>query len=379
MTDETPTRLFALQRRERLMDELRLHGAVTVRDVAVTLGVSELTIRRDINSLAEQGLATRVHGGATLRSSLEPSLATGFGGRESTVAKYTIGMMVPSLDYYWPQVVSGARAHAAQLHTRLILRGSTYDVRDNRKQVQALARTPGLHGLIVAPLTAGETGVEMLRWLGSLPLPVVMAERRVRSSAAVQNLETVATDHSTGAAQAVRHLHAAGHERIGLLTEPGNPTTPHVRRGWRKAINALGLPGDVVNANAVSFGSTDREEVMDHILSQCTETRTSALVILSDPQAIAFEQHCIDRGLRVPDDMAIVAYDDEVARLGDPPITAVRPPKQYVGREAVDLLIARLESGRSRPAHHVMLNPELIVRESSDARPSSSRREMRGA
>jgi DNA-binding LacI/PurR family transcriptional regulator len=437
--------VFALQRRERLMDELRAHGSVAVRDIAVLLNVSELTIRRDINTLAQQGLVTRVHGGATLRSSIEPNLGSAVGSagvtrytlgmvvpsldyywpqiingaraaatqaqsrlllRGSTydvrddrkqvqalvntpgvhggatqsssnepnqastvvgagVTRYTLGMVVTSLDYYWPQIINGARAAATQAQSRLLLRGSTYDVRDNRKQVQALVNTPGVHGIIAAPDTAGAAGRDLLRWLDGLSVPVVLAERRAPESVPVQRLESVATDHAYGARRAVRHLHGAGHERIGLLAEPHSPTTAQVRRGWQEAIETLGLPADVVNTDAVSFNSKDREKVMDEIIAQCTATGTTALVILSDPQAVAFEQHCLDRGIRVPDDLAIVAYDDEVAHLGDPAVTAVRPPKQYVGREAVELLVARLESGRRRPIHRIELNPELIVRESS--------------
>lgn len=355
--------VFALQRRERLMDELRAHGSVAVREIALVLNVSELTIRRDINTLAQQGLVTRVHGGATLRSSIEPNLASTVVG--AGVTRYTLGMVVPSLDYYWPQIINGARAAATQAQSRLLLRGSTYDVRDNRKQVQALVNTPGVHGIIAAPDTAGEAGRDLLRWLDGLSVPVVLAERRAPESVPVQRLESVATDHAYGARLAVRHLHGAGHERIGLLAEPHSPTTAQVRRGWQEAIETLGLPADVVNTDAVSFNSKDREKVMDEIIAQCTATGTTALVILSDPQAVAFEQHCLDRGIRVPDDLAIVAYDDEVAHLGDPAVTAVRPPKQYVGREAVELLVARLESGRRRPIHRIELNPELIVRESS--------------
>ncbi len=357
------TPLFALQRQERLMHEVRTHGAVSVGTIAAVLGVSELTIRRDINALASQGLVTRVHGGATLRSSIDPSRSA---IRESTVSpRYTIGMIVPSLDYYWPQVISGARAQAAQLRSRLVVRGSTYDAGDDRKQVQALVNSPDVDGLIVAPSIAGPDGIEMLRWLDSLPIPVVLAERRVRFAAAATGLESVVTDHAAGAVQAVRHLAAAGHRRIGLLTEPESPPTPHVRRGWRKAITSLDLPRDVVNTDTASFGSQGREEVIDDILAQCASTGTTALLILSDPQAVAFEQHCADRGVRIPEDIAIVAYDDEVARLGDPAITAVRPPKQFVGRGAVDLMVGRLESGRSRPPHHVKLTPEMVVRESS--------------
>jgi len=357
--------LFALQRRERIMDEIREHGSVSVSDVAVRLGVSELTIRRDINALAQQGLVTRVHGGATLRSSIEPALAPGLAGHDPSVTKYTIGMVVPSLDYYWPPIVNGARAQALQLRARLMLRASTYDVRDNRKQVEALLNTPGMHGLIVAADQSGDEGLEMLRWLDSLPVPVVLAERRIRSAAGVHRLESVVTDHATGTAEAVRHLHESGHERIGLLTQSDYPTGRYVRRGWRSALKSLGLPTDVVQLNGIRFDTPGREREMDDVLDRCEKTGTTALIVLPDPQALALEQHCLDRGVRVPQDLALVAYDDDVARYGDPAITAVRPPKQFVGREAVNLLIARLEGGASRPAHRVKLSAELHVRDSS--------------
>lgn len=370
--------LFSLQRRERIMDEVREHGSVTVSEMASRLSVSELTIRRDINALAQQGLVTRVHGGATLRSSIEPGLTPGLAGHDPTLTKYTIGMVVPSLDYYWPPIVNGARAQATQLRARFLLRASTYDVRDNRKQVEALINTPGMHGLIVAPDTAGDEGIEMLRWLDSLPIPVVLAERRVRSAAAAQRLESVVSDHAAGAAQAVRHLYAVGHRRIGLLTQATNPTSSYVRRGWRKAIESLGLPADAADLDSSGFEGPDREAAVDEVLRRCAETGTTALLVLSDPPALLLEQHALDRGVRVPDDLAIVAYDDEVARFGDPAISAVRPPKQFVGREAVNLLIARLDAGPSRPAHRVRLNPELHVRESSQPAPVDAARNALG-
>src|SRR3954462_12133830 len=112
-------RLFALQRRERVMEELRRHGAVRVRDLAKVLGVSELTVRRDIAALAARGLLTKVHGGATLPTDLGPS------ARRPRPASnpFTIGMVVPSLDFYWPSVVSGARTAAVALGVQLQLRG----------------------------------------------------------------------------------------------------------------------------------------------------------------------------------------------------------------------------------------------------------------
>jgi len=357
--------LFSLQRRERLMEELRAHGAITVRDIAVKMGVSELTIRRDVNLLADEGLVSRVHGGATLPSPLDRSAA----GRAATHS-YSIGMVVPSLDYYWPQVISGARAAAEEQNLRILVRGSTYDAADNRRQVQALLDTQNIDGLIVAPDMGGEHGQELLRWLNALPIPVVLAERRAPAEVPAHRLEWVATDHAFGAGMAVRHLWQEGHRRIGCLTDSSSPTSPHVVRGWQQALAALKIPlKDSVHEDSVKQVDGGRSEHFDHVLELCAKTGTTAMLVHSDTQAVAFVQHCVDRGLAVPGDIAVVGYDDEVAYLAEPAISAVRPPKQYVGKVAVQLMAARLAEGRMRPVHRVELNPDLILRDSSIGAP----------
>lgn len=360
--ETTGKSLFSLQRRERLMEELRAHGAVTVRDIAAKLGVSELTIRRDVNILADEGLVSRVHGGATLRSPLDRSAVAGRPSPHS----YSIGMVVPSLDYYWPQVISGARAEAEEQNLRILVRGSAYDAADNRRQVQALLDTQNIDGLIVAPDMSGEQGQELLRWLNALPIPVVLTERRSPAEVPAHRLEWVATDHAFGAGMAVRHLWQEGHRMIGCLTDSTSPTSPHVVRGWQQAMAALKIPVEKsVHEDSAKLDNGDRAKHFDHVLQRCRETETTAMLVHSDTQAVAFVQHCVDRGVDVPGSMAIVGYDDEVAYLAEPAISAVRPPKRYVGKVAVQLMAARLAEGRMRPVHRIDLNPELIVRDSS--------------
>jgi DNA-binding LacI/PurR family transcriptional regulator len=364
--ETTGKSLFSLQRRERLMEELRAHGAITVRDIAAKLGVSELTIRRDVNILADEGLVSRVHGGATLRSPLDRSAAA---ARPSSPG-YSIGMVVPSLEYYWPQVISGARAEAEEQNLRILVRGSAYDAADNRRQVQALLDTQNIDGLIVAPDITGEHGHELLRWLNALPIPVILTERRSPPEIPAHRLEWVATDHAFGAGMAVRHLWQEGHRMIGCLTDSTSPTSPHVVRGWQQALAALKIPVEKsVHEDSAKLANGDRAKHFDHVLQRCRETETTAMLVHSDTQAVAFVQHCVDRGVDVPGSMAIVGYDDEVAYLAEPAISAVRPPKRYVGKVAVQLMAARLAEGRMRPVHRIDLNPELIVRESSVGAP----------
>lgn len=363
-----PKAVFALQRRERIIERLRAEGSVAIREIAAEFGVSDLTIRRDVTALEDQGLVSRVHGGAVLP---QPSNAhsTASGSRRPALV---IGMVVPSLDYYWPEIIRGARNEAATMNLRIIVRGSLYDAEDNQRQVQALLDTQNIDGLIVAPSTAGEAGHDLLRWLNTLPVPVVLAERRSPVAIPAHRLEWVATDHAFGAGMAVRHLWQQGHKNIGCISDSTSPTSKHVVRGWRLALSALGMDPDKAVHRDSAAGGEDRASHFDDILSLCAATETTGLLIHSDVQAVAFVQHCVDRGIDIPGSLAVVGYDDEVAYLAEPAISAVRPPKQHVGRHAVQLISARLSDGPRRPVHRVELNPDLIIRDSSVSAPGPS-------
>lgn len=103
------------------------------------------------------------------------------------------------------------------------------------------------------------------------------------------------------------------------------------------------------------------------ILDTCRATGTTGLLIHSDPQAVLLQQYARDHGWSIPGDLAIVAYDDEVAENAEPAITALRPPKQHVGRLAVESIVGRLTDGVDRPIQRTYLLPTLHARESSRA------------
>ncbi|WP_239144030.1 substrate-binding domain-containing protein [Actinoplanes philippinensis] len=329
-----------MQRHERLLTELRRCGAVRVSDLARDLGVSELTIRRDIAALAARNLCHRVHGGATLPSRPQPAPV-----RRTA---FTIGMVVPSLDFYWPPIVAGARAAGAALGVNVQLRGSSYDPEEDRRQIGRLVEAGQVQGLLLAPSLDGGDAATTLDWISRLPVPAILVERQPhRWTSAPRQIEWVRSDHALGLEIAVHHLYEQGHRRIGLLLSGGSPTSTYLLQGWRRACADLGLPGDAVNVPVKGL---------------------SAVIVHSDPQAIVVAQNAADQGLRVPDDLAIVSYDDEVAHLAEPALTAIRPPKNHVGRLAVELMVSRLLDGDRRPAQGVLVAPELVVRQSSLSR-----------
>jgi DNA-binding LacI/PurR family transcriptional regulator len=354
-------RLFKVQRQERLLDELRRHGAVRVTDLARELGVSELTIRRDIASLAERNLVTKVYGGATL-----PNQVRRASQPRQAAARFTIGMVVPSLDFYWPPIVTGARAAAAALGVSIQLRGSSYDPDEDRRQIGRLVEAKQIQGLLLAPSLDGERADEMIDWIGHLPVPTILVERQPQGwTSTPRQIEWVRSDHELGLEIAVHHLHQHGHRRMGLVLSKGSPTSVYLLRGWRTACADLGIPDAMVVRESVALGTRGHREIIQNILDESRRSKITALIVHSDPDAMSVAQFCDEHGLSIPDDLALVSYDDEVAHLAEPALTAVRPPKNHVGRLAVELLVSRLLDGERRPSQRVLVAPELVVRGSS--------------
>lgn len=354
-------------RRAQLLDALQRQGTVRVSELTEVLGVTPITIRRDIAQLASEGLIKRVHGGATLISQ------DGDTGEESTPARVnaeqhslrSIGVFVPSLDYYWPEVLRGAEEEAKIHGLRIVLRGSSYESDDDRPQLARLIEQAGVDGLVIAPSMDAPNAAETMDWLTSTGIPVVLVERSATVGPHHAAMESVVSDHALGAALAVRHLASLGHRKVGLVISRQSPTSPHVRRGWMEAAAECGLSAETtVDAYVPSPQSPEWDAALDEILDRCVRTGTTALLVHADAEAMAIVQRCEARGVSVPGDLSVVAYDDEVAGLFSPALTAVRPPRQSIGRAAVQLLAARL-SEPERPTHRVVISPSLRVRESS--------------
>jgi DNA-binding LacI/PurR family transcriptional regulator len=149
-----------------------------------------------------------------------------------------------------------------------------------------------------------------------------------------------------------------------VLAEP-SPTRPHVRRGWYEAVTECGLDVDkTVEALVPDAKSPECKAALDRVLDRALETGCTALLVHADAEAIALVQRCEERHLTVPGTLSVVAYDDEVAALFSPALTAVRPPRRSIGRAAVRLVADRL-ADRGRPTHRVVISPSLRIRDSS--------------
>ncbi|GIH05507.1 LacI family transcriptional regulator [Rhizocola hellebori] len=367
----TPNARGPLQvaRQQQLLEALQRDGSLRVSDLTEALGAAAVTIRRDIAQLAAEGLVRRVHGGVALIGPGETADAAAADDIApsplETLRGCTIGMLVPSLDYYWPDVARGAEELARELEMRVVLRGSSYETEDDRPQLTRLVEQMGVDGLAIAPRMDAPTARRTLEWLASTGIPVVLLERTATAGPHHAVVESVVTDHALGAEMAVRHLLSLGHRKVGLVLDEHSPTRPHVRRGWLEAVTDHGIDGsDTVDVVIPGARSPLRDKALDEVLDRCLATGTTALLVHADAEAVALVQHCEERHLSVPGDLSIVAYDDEIAGLFSPPLTAVRPPRRSIGRAAVRMLADRLLEP-NRPAHRVVISPSLRVREST--------------
>ncbi|MGP4112768.1 substrate-binding domain-containing protein [Streptomyces sp. 4N509B] len=350
-----------MDRQERILAAVRHHGTVRLADLAQHLGVSAVTVRRDVTALADRGLVARVHGGVTL-----PYPPQRPGPRRAAGA--LVGMVVPSVEYYWPHVIHGAQATVAAAGGRLVLRASRYEAAEDRRQVGKLLER-GVDTLLVAPATGGSAGVELLRWLGSLPVPVVLVERLPPPELPTLALDAATTAHALGAGLAVRHLVTLGHRLIALVTSRTSPTSRALRAGWRETVASLDLPPhDGLAHDVPHYGAPGWAVAYDAVLRRCRERGAHALLVHSDREAVGMVERARDQGIAVPGELAVVSYDDEVAAASDPPLTAVRPDKHRLGALAADLALARSATpSAERPVHRTQLWPTVVVRDSCGA------------
>lgn len=361
------------QRHDSLLQELRAAGSVRVAELAARLGVSAGTIRRDIADLALQGKLVKVRGGAIAPShelvASTPEEPLAVGSSDPAAASPIIGLLVPSATYYFPQVVEGVRAVAGRLGSRVMIGLTDY------RQPRDLARIDdlcagGADGLLVA--STGDRAVprptmERLRTCG---LPFVLLERQPED--AYEPCEFVASDHRQGAYAAVRHLVGLGHSRVGLFATD-TPTTRLVREGHGHAVRRLELdPAAPLRLRRMTADLRDPDDRdYEEFLDSCLATGTRAALVHSDQDAIELQQRLRARGLRTPEDLALIAYDDEIAELAEVPLTAVAPAKRQLGEQAARMLLDRLGvgdgGGSPLASRQVVLQPRLVVRDSCGA------------
>ncbi|MCT9821314.1 substrate-binding domain-containing protein [Microbacterium sp. W1N] len=362
MTDQNSPALLGAERRAHVLTALARDGVVRIAQLIDELDVTPVTLRRDLAQMEREGLLVRVHGGAVPPEGGVAPTATAVPAADGAIA-----VLVPSLNYYWPGVIRGMEAEARDRGFKVLLRGASYELQDERPVLERLVASEQLSGLIVAPNTDTAHAQDVIQWLADSGLPYVLVERDAVAMPSAEPVESVTTDHALGAVLAARHLAELGHRRVGLVLSRNSPTSRKIAAGWHAACTDLGLsPVRHLERILPDRSSADFSASVDAALDSVLEAGITGLLVHSDPEAMAVVDLAMNRGISVPRDLSIVAYDDEVAQLFTPALTAVSPPRATVGHAAIELLAGRI-AHPDRALRRVLLSPRLIVRESTAA------------
>ncbi|MDR1265912.1 MAG: substrate-binding domain-containing protein [Propionibacteriaceae bacterium] len=378
MTEEagpgTPEpKALAGPRREQLLALVRRRDGARVADLAAALNVTTVTIRRDLERLAAEGRVERVHGGARpidrsdrADRSAAPADPPSPGGKGARL-EGQVAMLVPGLDFYWPAVARAAEAEAKRHGLRLLLRGDSYESVDERPALAPLFEAADVRGVLAVPNVEGQRAGEVIDWITRQRAPCVLMEREAVAPSLHRPVESVASDHALGAELALRHLWGLGHRRLGLVVSRNSPTTRKIRLGFERGQAELGLdPAAGFDALIPDTRTAGFAAAIDAVIDRVKATAVTGLLVHSDREAMGLVQRLEIRGLAVPGDLSVVAYDDEVAGLFTPALTAVRPARQALGTAGVRLLVERLLEP-DRPVHRMTISPEIFCRESTAA------------
>jgi LacI family transcriptional regulator len=329
---------------------------LTIRDVAEFAGVSTATVSRVINGRAEVSDRARE---AVMRVVREHGYSTNRTARGLSAGRTgLVGMNLPVVHHSYSAVILDGAAEALYEHDMRIVMCPTHHERE--REVSLLERL--MHGttdgaLLILP----EESSDELVALRDHGYPFVIVDPHKRGD---EKVPTVSAAHSSGASEAVEHLLSLGHRRIAAITGPrGWIATEGRLRGYRAALAAAGVMPD------------PQLEIESDFHAKGGASAAGALFDLSDPPtaifafndmlAIGAMRAARAWGLRVPEDVSIIGFDDTFeASIVTPPLTTVRQPLAEMGRMAVNQLIRLLQNQRIE-ALHVELETKLIVREST--------------
>jgi LacI family transcriptional regulator len=194
-------------------------------------------------------------------------------------------------------------------------------------------------------------------------MPVVVLDRRIQS----RRVDSVRSDSEAGAYTLTEHLIGLGHRRIAVLTGRRSVSTSVDRvAGYRRALLDADLELDDDLVVHGEYTQVDGHRMAQRILA--VEPRPTAIFAANNFIAFGAMRALREAGVRIPEEMSIVAFDDlPAAWMSDPFLTVVDQPAYEIGRRGAELLLSRLDGSTTGPGHEVVLSSELIIRRSSAA------------
>jgi LacI family transcriptional regulator len=271
-----------------------------------------------------------------------------------------IGLIVLDVSNpFFTEVARGVEDAANAADSIVVLCNSDDASAKEQRYLQSLEEQR-VQGILITPVNSSEASVQRVRNHG---IAVVLLDHPSRST----DLCSVAVDDVLGGELAATHLLTQGHRCIGFLHGPATIRQIAERqRGVLRAVKRFGLDPQtaVLNITASAQNTSEGEASVEMLFA--SEQRPTAVFCANDLLALGLMRGLAKRGIRIPQDIAIVGYDDvDFANVLSPPLTTIRQPKYELGYKAAQLLLEETQNPEHHAHQQIMFKPELLVRESS--------------
>jgi len=333
-------------------------GRPTIYDVARLAGVSTATVSRALNGSGQIAQSTRL--------SIEAAVAR-LGYTPNPIARslvtrstQTIALLLPDIgNPFYAALVRGIQEHAL-LHDHTMLLCTTEGDPEQEERYLSLLHGKQVDGALVDGLVLPPERVAQFVRDG---LPIVCLDRDVGAGA----VPLVQVDNRLGARLATEHLLALDHRRIAHISGAELAIAAEREAGWLEAHTSRSVrPSPRLLARG-GFSEAGGFAAAQQLLAAGGEP--TAIFAANDLSALGAISAIVQSGLRVPEDISVVGFDDlALAAYATPPLTTIRQPAAEIGRRATQILL-ELVAGREAPAVRTLLQPELVVRSSTAVAP----------
>jgi len=328
----------------------------TIRDVAKRAGVAPITVSRVINNSGYVRAATRAKVEAVIAELqfVPNSLARSLRFKQTK----TIALVLTDItNPFWTTVARGVEDAASAAGFNMFL-CNTDEAEAKQIRYLNVLLEKRVDGILLVPARSAAEPIELIRQQG---VPVVLLDRRVPGVP----VDVVRGDSEAGAYQLTQLLLGQGHRRIALLSGSREVSiTVERQAGYRRAFAEAGVepPAELMYYGA--FTQAAGYEMMQQVFY--TMPWPTAVLAANNFIAMGAFRALRDLGLRVPEDMSLVAFDDlPSALVFDPFLTVAAQPAYHMGQQATQLLLARLDGIAPAGVQEIVLPTELIVRRSS--------------
>ena len=329
----------------------------SLHDVATLAGVSIGTVSNVLNrpEIVAKKTVTRVRSAIDelgyVRNNAARQLRSG--------SSRSVGMVVLDVrNPFFTDVARGAEDELIERSRSLLLANSSED-RDRELLHLAMFEEQRVDGLLIFPFGDVLGRLEQMRARG---IAVVLVDRLATS----KSFTSVAVDDIHGGRLATAHLLSLGRRRLAYVGGPlGIEQVKNRHVGAMAALDEFGA-GNLVSYEIETMNASSARALGEAIVALPAVERPEGVFAANDLIALGLLQAFTRAGVRVPDDIALIGYDDiEFAASAAIPLSSVRQPARQMGRRAAQLLLQEIERGPGWACEHIVFDPELVVREST--------------